>query len=734
MNAFMNNTVNVSKNLNYLNLPLTIIPITEDALNKRILEQTAAQQSKQPDLTFHCMCCEEYFVNPLLMYEHMNTQHADLPEPEESEEVDSNDDKDYSWVLEPVCELVDLGEKENGTLAEEEPSDSDTDSDDDDSSSSSSSSSSSTSSDTTLQTNSNNNTRDSAIVDEVDEKQMVLNHTGTENSNTNNTNNYSIIHGNSIELKTADPHESTSIILINPQQSSTVARMPVPMKRGRGRKSAAETAAMQLSSLNSKEPKCFQCAHCEASFLSAGDLSKHVRCHITNKPFQCSICEKTFTHIGSLNTHIRIHSGEKPYKCELCSKAFTQSSSLMVHVRSHAVKKPHQCHLCDKGFVNSSSLVMHLKSHEEGERFSCQECDRTFKHEAQLEEHVRTHTQVLLYQCSICRSAFANSSQLVQHMKCHMGEKPFTCSICDRSFTQSGSLNIHMRIHTGEKPFQCKLCEKSFTQASSLSVHMKIHSGEKPFPCHICGKSYSQAAYLNKHIQNHFETQKQELLRARGKETLLCIVCGALHPDADSLALHVTQQHATLLNNLPERPKPLENSNALEDERFQQQQYMQQVELLMQMQQQMMEEVSRNGRSFEMQRSKEAQHLQQSLPTTYGEDEEIENNNNEDEEEMDEDEVDDERNEEEEELDEDVEEMPEAIDELNDEEDLNTEDDEITAQVELESTLQMEQTEENSEAAVTAMLSEMQDYPFTEEAEFDDYDDYAAEEEVETAV
>lgn len=51
----------------------------------------------------------------------------------------------------------------------------------------------------------------------------------------------------------------------------------------------------------------FQCTQCDSSFIFAGDLAKHVRSHITNKPYQCSICSKSFTHIGSLNTHLRIH-------------------------------------------------------------------------------------------------------------------------------------------------------------------------------------------------------------------------------------------------------------------------------------------------------------------------------------------------------------------------------------------------------------------------------------------
>uniref|UniRef100_W8BN56 Zinc finger protein 846 n=2 Tax=Ceratitis capitata TaxID=7213 RepID=W8BN56_CERCA len=597
-----------------MDLPLTITPIIpalKDLSVSAIPSTNTDQFPPPPDLTFHCMCCPAFFVNPYILYQHMNSQH---PQPLESKEEDKtaseDDDQDYSWVLEPVCEIVDMGGDDDD--------DSDSDSDSDDDTSSSSSQSSSDSSSTVSASNSptiNPKSNNCNSQDEEENTRMT-----TVSINTVPTAVYEEVVGDDsssslssptesdfpmIKLKTADPRESTSIILINSKAADVdnatqappvhMNNVPAVYKPGRGRRSAAQNA--QLAALTSGEQKCFQCAHCDASFQNAGDLSKHVRCHITNKPFQCAICEKTFTHIGSLNTHIRIHSGEKPYKCELCPKAFTQSSSLMVHIRSHSIKKPHQCHLCDKGFINSSSLVLHLKSHDDAEIFNCPECDKSFKQEDLLEKHLQMHTQQLVYQCSICLEAFRTSSELVQHMKCHMGEKPFTCSICDRSFTQSGSLGIHMRIHTGERPFQCKFCDKAFTQASSLSVHMKIHTGEKSFPCHICGKSYSQQAYLNKHIQAHLTTEKNNTASNEingmpsistdtlpSQETLVCIVCGALHKSVSLLALHVTQKHSVLLNNsiggASQMQIPSDNVSE-EERRVQELQYMHQLQLML---------------------------------------------------------------------------------------------------------------------------------------------------------
>lgn len=302
-----------------LNLPITITPITH-AVEKSL----EAPRKKKPDLTFHCMCCNAFFEDPRTLYKHMNSCHPDLEDANDYNNTEntgavppaSMEPFDYSCVMEPICQLVDYGKGKE--------SDSNDDSNEDDEDNSSTSSSSSSSSD-----DSNDN--------EMPESRSNEEEDCTETANKNSAMDTCEEDENSIN---SFARLQTHLPLRNELTSCVIS--------GRGRKSSTLTAD-QLSPFRNGDQKCFQCSHCDESFPNAGDLSKHVRSHISNKPFQCSICQKTFTHIGSLNTHIRIHSGEKPYKCELCPKAFTQSSSLMVHVRSHSIRKPHQCHMCDKG-------------------------------------------------------------------------------------------------------------------------------------------------------------------------------------------------------------------------------------------------------------------------------------------------------------------------------------------------------------------------------------------------
>lgn len=81
----------------------------------------AAGRNNAPEITYHCIYCGQCFVNLLEIYDHINNQHGDITvidQPQhysnhtttENEKIDNDDDNiDYSWVLEPICELIDLG-------------------------------------------------------------------------------------------------------------------------------------------------------------------------------------------------------------------------------------------------------------------------------------------------------------------------------------------------------------------------------------------------------------------------------------------------------------------------------------------------------------------------------------------------------------------------------------------------------------------------------------------------
>ena len=57
--------------------------------------------------------------------------------------------------------------------------------------------------------------------------------------------------------------------------------------------------------------------------------------HTNVKDYECDICKKKFTLKGDLVKHFRIHLGEKPYGCAECGKWFTQPSGRNKHISKY---------------------------------------------------------------------------------------------------------------------------------------------------------------------------------------------------------------------------------------------------------------------------------------------------------------------------------------------------------------------------------------------------------------
>ena len=57
--------------------------------------------------------------------------------------------------------------------------------------------------------------------------------------------------------------------------------------------------------------------------------------HTKVKAHECDICKKTFSLKGNLVRHFRIHLGEKPFGCAKCERWFTASSGRDQHLQHH---------------------------------------------------------------------------------------------------------------------------------------------------------------------------------------------------------------------------------------------------------------------------------------------------------------------------------------------------------------------------------------------------------------
>ena len=113
--------------------------------------------------------------------------------------------------------------------------------------------------------------------------------------------------------------------------------------------------------------RAFQCDECGASFTVKRYLALHKRKYHSGSEIEvkhpCEICQKEFISVGNLNRHRRIHLGQKPFQCKMCDRAFTQAENLVHHERLHTGEKPYQCSVCGKSFAQKSNMKKHEEKH-----------------------------------------------------------------------------------------------------------------------------------------------------------------------------------------------------------------------------------------------------------------------------------------------------------------------------------------------------------------------------------
>jgi uncharacterized Zn-finger protein len=119
---------------------------------------------------------------------------------------------------------------------------------------------------------------------------------------------------------------------------------------------AAPVTVRRKNQKTKAETMSRKCEVCNKVFSTKGNLVRHKRTHIGDKPYQCDVCNKSFSKSGTLTIHKRTHTGDKPYQCDVCNKSFSKSGTLTIHKRTHTGDKPYQCVVCNKSFSKSSTL------------------------------------------------------------------------------------------------------------------------------------------------------------------------------------------------------------------------------------------------------------------------------------------------------------------------------------------------------------------------------------------
>ena len=170
------------------------------------------------------------------------------------------------------------------------------------------------------------------------------------------------------------------------------------------------------------------------------------------KIFDCTHCEKKFTITDNLYKHFRKAHPDgdlTPFKGKKTVNPVTDPSEVV-------------CKECNKYCATRARLRDHMKKHSDVKNFICIECGKRFKGEDGLKAHMKMHRGEYDYPCDLCDAKYVTQSAMLNHKTAkHTGGLKFTCEHCGQGYTNRPSYQVHLTLHTGEKPYKCREgCDK----------------------------------------------------------------------------------------------------------------------------------------------------------------------------------------------------------------------------------------------------------------------------------
>uniref|UniRef100_UPI00398E350D zinc finger protein 217 n=1 Tax=Pristiophorus japonicus TaxID=55135 RepID=UPI00398E350D len=289
----------------------------------------------------------------------------------------------------------------------------------------------------------------------------------------------------------------------------------------------------------------------------------------------CSICDQCFPFSSLLTQHMHIHTNEKPFKCPFCDHRTSQKSNLKIHLRKHKLDHLQQGRKTGRNKANLSPTSIDipntLSNSISPNDAEMTKTDKPINGVALsfdgLEGNVALQAEECPPQsCMFCNKGFRHSEELRHHVV--MQHRPTLCEPAVLRVEEGLSPieEAHITVSSPEQEaneenddgeLSCKVCGLSCENALSLETHMRKHKDSFTYGCNVCGRRFKEPWFLKNHMRTHSSKARGKSQQdSEGPATInnvamqepisgnvaspykMCMVCGFLFPNKDSLKEH----------------------------------------------------------------------------------------------------------------------------------------------------------------------------------------------------
>ncbi|XP_078411491.1 zinc finger protein 217 [Cetorhinus maximus] len=300
--------------------------------------------------------------------------------------------------------------------------------------------------------------------------------------------------------------------------------------------------------------------------LTLGDAKNSVEHH-------CSICDQYFPFGGLLTQHMHMHTNEKrPF----CDHRTSQKANLKIHLQKHKVDHLQQGRKTGKNKANLSPTSFEIPN-----TLSNSVCLNDIEMDEAdvkpvngvalsldgLEGNVAVQAEECLpLPCMFCNKGFRHSEELRHHVV--IQHRPTLCEPAVLRVEEGLSpiVEAHITVSSPEQEandenedgeLSCKVCGLTCESALSLETHMRKHKDSFTYGCNVCGRRFKEPWFLKNHSRTHLSKARGKSQQdSEGPATVnnvtmqepfsgnvvspykMCMVCGFLFPNKDSLKEH----------------------------------------------------------------------------------------------------------------------------------------------------------------------------------------------------